>query len=93
MFQKTYTLEESQNDSDTSCGLPFSQPATISLERYELNESTKGLSIIIPTLKQGFYYENVLRDIRALSKEIEDNFGNWEIITVENMLVNPAWNA
>lgn len=59
---------------------------------HELNDSTSGLSIIIPTLKQGFYYENVLKDISALSKEIEESFGNWEIITVENMLVNPAWN-
>ncbi len=92
MFQKTFTSVELPRSSDSSIGLPFTQPATISQETFELNESTEGLSIIIPTLRQGFYYDNVIRDIMACRKEIESNFGNWEIITVENMLVNPAWN-
>lgn len=92
MSPKTSTSEGSQNGSASSSGLQFTQPATISRERFESSESTEGLSIVIPTLRQGFYYDNVIRDIKACRKEIEDNFGNWEIITVENMLVNPAWN-
>ena len=48
---------------------------------------------MIPTLRQGNYYDELIKNIYELEEEIIDTFGSYEIITVENMLVNPAWNA
>lgn len=55
------------------------------------------LSIIIPTLKQRnsdweIYLEKVLDNILEKNQEIFNNFDDFEIITIENKLVNEAWN-
>lgn len=55
------------------------------------------LSIIIPTLRQRnskweLYIENVIENIIALNEEIYAHFEEFEIITIEDKLVNEAWN-
>ena len=51
-----------------------------------------GLTIVIPTLRQWDYYDNVIKNITELSKDIIREFSCYEIITIENKLVNEAWN-
>lgn len=53
-----------------------------------LKEKTK-LSIVIPTLYQDNYYTEVVNNIDNLKKELDFEV---EVITIENKLVNEAWN-
>ena len=44
------------------------------------------LSIIIPTLRQGTYLDDLLKNLMKLQLQ------SFEIIIIENKLVNEAWN-
>jgi len=53
-------------------------------------EGTKLLSIIIPTLYQNHYYEDIIQNLTDLWYWSDNP--DIEIITIENKLVNDAWN-
>jgi len=76
MSQKISTGEELQKNSDTSSTQAFSQPATISLEILHTKKSTgkTGLSLVIPTLRQGSYYDDLRKNILELEEEILATF-------------------
>jgi glycosyltransferase involved in cell wall biosynthesis len=55
-----------------------------------MNKPAKVLSIVIPTLYQGNYYNEILKNLDELWRGKKNE--EVEIITIENTLVNEAWN-
>jgi len=52
----------------------------------------KTLSVIIPTLKQWDYYQELMNQLTDQGREIKKYFAWYSVITVQWMLVNEAWN-